>query len=49
MWPIRRAAKRGTLLLRAEAVDTQLHATSQDALARVPEFLRRDDSQQLTA
>jgi len=42
-------AKRGTLLLRAEGLDTQLHATAQDALARVAEFLRRDDGQQLTA
>lgn len=35
--------------LRAEGLDTQLHATAQDALARVAEFLRRDDGQQLTA
>ena len=42
-------AKRGTLILRADGLDTQLHATAQDALARVAEFLRRDDGQQLTA
>jgi hypothetical protein len=42
-------AKRGTLVMRAEGMETQLHATAQDALARVAEFLRRDDRQQLTA
>ena len=42
-------AKRGTLILRAEGLDTQLHATAQDALARAAEFLRRDDSEQLSA
>lgn len=42
-------AKRGTLVLRAEGIDTQLHATAQDALARVAEFLRHHDDEQLTA
>jgi hypothetical protein len=42
-------AKRATLVLRAEGVETQLPATAQDALARVAEFLRREESQQLTA
>lgn len=42
-------AKRGTLVLRAEGIDTQLHATAQDALARVAEFLRRHADEQLTA
>jgi hypothetical protein len=42
-------AKRGTLVLRAEGIDTKLHATAQDALARVAEFLRRNEGQQLTA
>lgn len=42
-------AKRGTLLLRAEGMETQLHATAQDAVARVAEFLRHDSSHELTA
>jgi hypothetical protein len=42
-------AKRGTRVLGTEGLDTQLHATAQDALARTAKFLRRDDNQQLTA
>ncbi len=42
-------SKRATLVLRAEGIDTQLPATAQDALARVADFLRRDESHELTA
>jgi hypothetical protein len=37
-------AKRGTLVLRAARLDAQLPATAQDALARVAEFLRHQDT-----
>jgi hypothetical protein len=42
-------ARRSTLVLRSEGVDTQLQPAAQDALARVAEFLRKVDEQQLSA